>query len=279
MSTAAARSKAKPAKKPFSLGREIRELAILALIVLGVHSFVAKPFYIPSESMLPGLLIGDRLLVTKFPYGYSYVSPSLPIIPPTKGRLFGRLPTRGDVVVVTAPDGNDWIKRVIGLPGDTVKMTDGQLFLNGKAVPKIADGTADIPVSENTKCTSPERYEVRVAGGADICRYPRFTETLPNGRRYEVLDTTPSYPFDTTDPVVVPEGMIFLMGDNRDNSSDSRVPPELGGLGLLPIENLRGRAEFITFSLDGSQVWWNPVSWVRSLRGGRAGNSLHPQGG
>ena len=274
---------AKPAKK-LDWGKEARELIVLVLIVLGVHSFIAKPFYIPSESMLPGLLVGDRLIVSKFPYGYSYVSPSLPVIPPTPGRLFGRLPKRGDVVVVTAPTGDDWIKRVIGLPGDTVQMRDGVLWLNGKPVPKVPVGTIDLPVykghldDNRGPCGGQEQYLVDSPGTGEVCRYPAFRETLPGGRSYEVLDTIQGAQYDTTDPVVVPADDIFLMGDNRDNSSDSRVPAALGGLGLLPIEKLRGRAEFITFSLDGSQHWWNPVSWVQAVRN-RWGMSLHPAQG
>ena len=119
-------------KKPTNWASEIWQLFLLVLAVLGVHSFIAKPFYIPSGSMLPSLLIGDRLIVSKFPYGYSYLSPSLNVLPEMPGRLFGRLPDRGDIAVIKSPrDKSDYIKRVIGLPGDTVQMKDGQLWLNG----------------------------------------------------------------------------------------------------------------------------------------------------
>lgn len=274
--TSDALAMAKP-KKKVDWADEVRQLIVLVLAVLGVHSLVAKPFYIPSESMLPTLLTGDRLIVSKFPYGYSYLSPSLPILPEMSGRILGRYPDRGDIAVIKAPrDHEDYIKRVIGLPGDTVQMRNGQLWLNGVAVPKVADGTTDIPVSANTDCIGQwAQYRVATADGSAVCRYPRFRETLPNGRSYQVLDLA-EVPQDNTAPEIVPEGHIFLMGDNRDNSEDSRFPVFMGGLAMLPIENLVGRAEFLTFSLDGSSEWLNPLSWVRALRPHRAFVSLRP---
>jgi signal peptidase I len=263
-------------KKKVDWADEIRQMIVLVLAVLAVHSLVAKPFYIPSESMLPTLLTGDRLIVSKFPYGYSYLSPSLPILPEMSGRLFGRYPDRGDIAVIKAPrDHEDYIKRVIGLPGDTVQMKNGQLWLNGVAVPKVAESPADIVVSPNTDCINQfAEYRVVRADGSAICRYPRFRETLPNGRSYDVLDLGDTAQ-DNTAPEIVPEGHIFLMGDNRDNSEDSRFPAFVGGLGMLPIENLVGRAEFLTFSLDGSGTW-NPLTWIAALRPHRAFTTLRP---
>ena len=267
---------AKP-KKKVDWADELRQLLLLALAVLAVHSLVAKPFYIPSESMLPTLLTGDRLIVSKFPYGYSYLSPSLPILPEMHGRILGRYPDRGDIAVIKAPrDHEDYIKRVIGLPGDTVQMKNGQLWLNGVAVPKVAESPADIPVSANTDCLQFPQYRVTLPDGHAICRYPRFRETLPNGRSYDVLDLGETAQ-DNTAPEIVPEGHLFLMGDNRDNSEDSRFPAFVGGLGMLPIENLVGRAEFLTFSLDGSTVLWNPLTWFSALRPHRAFVSLRPR--
>ena len=266
------------AKKRVDWASEIRQLIVLALAVLAVHSLVAKPFFIPSESMLPTLLTGDRLIVSKFPYGYSYLSPSLPILPHIDGRVLGRYPDRGDIAVIKSPrDHEDYIKRVIGLPGDIVQMKNGQLWLNGVAVPKVAETPADIIVSENTDCAAPQvvQYRVTRADGVAICRYPRYRETLPGGRSYDVLDLGET-PQDNTAPEIVPEGHIFLMGDNRDNSEDSRFPGIVGGLGMLPIENLVGRAEFLTFSLDGSTTL-NPLTWFGAFRPGRAFVSLHPK--
>ncbi len=264
---------AKPAKKPFSWRHEIRQWAILILIVLGIHSFLAKPFYIPSESMMSTLLVGDRLIVSKFPYGYSYLSPSLPILPHMDGRLFGRLPERGDIIVVKSPsDGADWIKRVIGLPGDIVELRDGQVILNGTPVPREARLDTELLVTPNTDCPWMPQFRGVRADGAAVCRFPTYRETLPNGRSYDTLDMAPT-DRDTFGPVRVPEGALFLLGDNRDNSMDSRVPPEIGGLGLVPLENIVGRAEFTTFSLDGSQTI-NPLTWWGALRGDRAFLSL-----
>jgi signal peptidase I len=257
-------------KKPTNWANEIWQLFLLVLAVLGVHSFVAKPFYIPSGSMLPSLLIGDRLIVSKFPYGYSYLSPSLNILPEISGRLLGRLPDRGDIAVIKSPrDKSDYIKRVIALPGDTVQMRGGQLWLNGVAVPKVAVAPIEIPVSANSDCLSPidAQYRTTNAAGVAVCRFPTYRETLPGGRSYLTMDLGQT-PQDDTEPLIVPEGHIFLMGDNRDNSEDSRFDPLIGGLGMLPVENLVGRAEFITFSLDGSTDW-NPATWLGALRPGR----------
>ena len=257
-------------KKPTNWASEIWQLFLLVLAVLGVHSFIAKPFYIPSGSMLPSLLIGDRLIVSKFPYGYSYLSPSLNVLPEMPGRLFGRLPDRGDIAVIKSPrDKTDYIKRVIGLPGDTVQMKDGQLWLNGAPVSKVAVADTVIPVSANSDCVTPidAQYRTTNAAGQAECRFPTYRETLPGGRSYLTMDLGMT-PQDNTEPMLVPEGTIFLMGDNRDNSEDSRFDPVIGGLGMLPLENLAGRAEFITFSLDGSTDW-NPLTWFTAVRSGR----------
>jgi len=266
---------AKPKKVDWA--DEVRQLIVLVLAVLGVHSLIAKPFYIPSESMLPTLLTGDHLIVSKFPYGFSYLSPSLPILPEMSGRIFGRYPDRGDIAVIKAPrDHEDYIKRVIGLPGDTVQMRQGQLWLNGVAVPKVAEGTADIAVTANTDCVGQwAQYRATLPDGSAVCRYPKFRETLPNGRSYDVLDLAETAQ-DNTAPEIVPEGHIFLMGDNRDNSEDSRFPAFVGGLGMLPIENLVGRAEFLTFSLDGTTEW-NPLTWLGAVRPHRAFITLRPR--
>jgi signal peptidase I len=250
------------------------------LAVLAFHSFIAKPFYIPSESMMPGLLTGDRLVVTKYPYGWSWVSPSFHIFPHWKGRLFGRMPKRGDIVIVTPPGTtSDYIKRVIGLPGDTLSMVDGQLIINGQPVKRQPKGATMVPIDVNSPCGSPEDpklydYRVRAADGKMYCKVPTVHETLPNGRQYDTVELGPS-PEDNFGPVTIPADHVWLMGDNRDDSADSRVSELDQGLGgPVPWENLGGRAEFITFSLNGSTEWWNPLSWFEAFRPGRAGRSL-----
>ena len=276
----------KPAKQSTDWWAEAKGIFWLVLAVLGFHSLVAKPFYIPSESMMPGLLIGDRLVVTKYPYGYSFVTPTFHLLPFMEGRLFGRLPERGDVVIVTPPGKDtDYIKRVIGLPGDRIAVRGGVVYLNGVAIPRRSLGDRDIAVDANTRC-DPAQYDgglVRHADGKAFCRVPIYRETLPNGRSYDTIDMGVGFSRGDDYPEIrVPRDRVFLMGDNRDNSADSRYPllsadgkPEgLGG--PVPWENIGGRAEFITFSLDGSATW-NPLTWGNSFRAGRAGTSLHPQ--
>jgi signal peptidase I len=266
--------------KGSALWREIKGLLWVLLAVLAFHSFIAKPFYIPSESMMPGLLTGDRLVVSKYPYGWSWVSPSFHVFPAVQGRLFGKLPERGDIVIVTPPGTRtDYIKRVIGLPGDTVRMVDGQLFINDKPVKRQPLAAQMIPIDVNSPCGSekdPALYDFRVRGadGKMYCRVPIVRETMSNGRSYDTVELGQS-PEDNFGPELVPAGHLWLMGDNRDDSADSRVPEWNGGLGgPVPWENIGGRAEFITFSLNGSTKWYNPLSWFESLRSGRAGRSL-----
>ena len=266
--------------KGLALWREIKGLLWVLLAVLAFHSLIAKPFYIPSESMMPGLLTGDRLVVSKYPYGWSWVSPSFHVLPPLSGRLLGNMPERGDIVIVTPPgQRSDYIKRVIGLPGDTLRMVDGQLFINGQPVKRQALEPDMVPIDINSPCgsnTDPALYDFRVQGadGKAYCRVPVVRETLPNGRTYETVELGRSSE-DSFGPVTVPAGHVWLMGDNRDDSADSRVPEWQGGLGgPVPWENIGGRAEFITFSLNGDTVWWNPLTWIEALRHGRAGRSL-----
>jgi signal peptidase I len=230
--------------------------------------------------MMPGLLTGDRLVVTKYPYGYSWVSPSFHIIGPMEGRLFGRMPERGDIVIVTPPGTRtDYIKRVIGLPGDTIRMVNGQLYLNGQPIKRQWLKPTIVPVDANSPCgMGPDSkllpYRTQGKDGRIYCAVPTVRETLPNGRSYNTVDLGRSDE-DNFPAVTVPEGHVWLMGDNRDDSADSRIPEWNGGLGgPAPWENIGGRAEFITFSLDGSSKWWNPLSWIEALRPGRAGTSL-----
>lgn len=273
------------ADKPASGGwkAELRSLAGMILAILLVWTFVARPFYIPSESMMPTLLKGDRLVVTKYPYGYSYVSPApFHLLPFIHGRLFGRMPARGDVVILKPPqEDSDYIKRVIALPGDRIEVRQGVIILNGVPVKRVKEAPAMLPIDANVPCSNERETPFQTVGpdGKRYCALPRYRETLPNGASYDTIDEGyfPGIPDDFPE-MTVPEGQVFLMGDNRDESADSRVPESNAGLGgPVPWENIGGRAEFITFSYDGSTEYWNPISWITALRHGRAGTSLRPR--
>lgn len=245
----------------------------LLVIVLVFRSFAFSPFSIPSESMLPKLWNGDYLLAAKWPYGYSKHSLpySAPLIP---GRVLAGTPERGDIVIFKHPiDGTDYIKRVVALPGDTIAMREGQLVLNGAAVPKQRIEDFVIPVSANTGCAN-ARYRTQDAEGDSVCQYPRYRETLPSGVNYDVLDYGPTLA-DNFDPLIVPEGRMFVMGDNRDNSQDSRFAAMAGGgVGLVPMDNLVGRATVLMWSTDGGSEWVKPWTWFTSSRWDRLGNTL-----
>jgi signal peptidase I len=273
---AEAKSPAAAPAKPKSEWRDLGSFLIkLALIVFVVRSFIFSPFSIPSESMLPRLLIGDYLFITKWNYGYSKHSLpwSVPLIP---GRIFPGTPARGDVVVFKAPNhnGEDWIKRVIGLPGDTVQMINGQVILNGRPVPKQRIADFSLPMTPNFTNCQTQFQNVDPKGGT-VCRIPQFRETLPNGKTYNVLDQA-TLPQDDTVVYTVPAGQVFLMGDNRDNSTDSRFPqpPEGNGIGFVPMENIEGKAVVNFWSTDGSANWFLPWTWFTAARWGRIGDGF-----
>ena len=250
-------------------------LVKLVLAVFIIRSFIVAPFNIPSESMQPRLLVGDYLLAAKWPYGFSRFSLpfGLPLLP--EHRILAHQPERGEVVIFRAPptDEQDYIKRVIGLPGDRVQLKAGQVFLNGKPVPRERIADLLLPASPNSPCFEKD-YEETDKDGAHYCRYPRFRETLPNGRSYDTIDLGRTMADDTR-VYTVPAGHLFLMGDNRDRSADSRFPAvEGGGIGLVPEDNLIGRALVIVFSTDGSASWLEPWTWASAARWDRIGESL-----
>jgi len=260
--------------KKDSPGSLLRFVLLVAVLAWAFRSFVAAPFSIPSGSMLPTLYIGDYLAVAKWPYGYSRYS--FPFaFPPFDGRIFGRLPHRGDVVVFRHPDENaDLIKRVIGIPGDMVAVHGGKLILNGRPVPRQPLPAAKVAVSANSPCRTvpPAAPTVAMASGHAYCLYHAYRETLPGGPSYTVLDQLEAGPADEFPATQVPAGHVFLMGDNRDDSLDSRFGAYEGGIGMVPNEQLIGRAMVTFWSTDGTASWFKPWSWLGAARPNRIGN-------
>ncbi len=252
---ASTKTKSKTRSKSGGLLDNVKTLVYAGLIAIGIRTFLLEPFNIPSGSMIPTLLVGDYLFVEKYSYGYSRYS--FPFSPPLfSGRIFGSLPKRGDVAVFALPrdPSIDYIKRIIGLPGDTIQVIHSQLYINGQECPRRYDG-----MYMETDQGPP--IEVR-----------RYTETLPNGVSHSILQESDNGPLDNTGVYKVPPGFVFAMGDNRDNSEDSRV---LSAVGYIPIENLVGKAEFIFFSVDAQEPWWEFWEWPFEIRWGRLFHIIH----
>lgn len=236
-------------KKAGGWSETVKTVVYAALIAVGIRTVAFEPFNIPSGSMEPTLLVGDYLFVSKYAYGYS--RHSMPFSPPLfEGRIFGRLPERGDVAVFKLPrdTSQDYIKRIIGLPGDRVQVRGGILHLNGQPVRRefVGTFTAD--------------GEFRGAPARE------YREILPGGVTHRIIEKSDDGPLDNTIEFRVPEGYLFAMGDNRDNSLDSRVQSEVG---FVPVVNLVGRAEFIFFSVDGSAAWYEVWRWPGAIRWSR----------
>ena len=228
---------------------------VYALLIAGVfRTLFFQPFWIPSGSMKDTLLIGDFLFVNKMAYGYSQYSCPFGMCP-FDGRIFGSEPERGDVVVFRHPaNGQDFIKRLIGMPGDTVQMRSGVLYINGSEAPQVPDGTfVETYERQGPAGTTPICIEPRPSFG-DECTKNKSIETLPDGTQHVVLDAAPMR-LDNTGVTRVPEGMYYFIGDNRDNSTDSRVP-QPSGVGLVPYENLIGRADRVMFSSAGRSLFF-----------------------
>ena len=261
---------------------EIRGLALMLLAVLAFHSLVAKPFYIPSTSMMPTLWVGDRLVVSKYPYGWSWASASFHLLPRSDTRVWADTPEYGDIVIPVHPiRDEDYIKRVVALPGDTIEVRGGQIILNGTPIKREVVPAVRLPFEPDLLCKgSPclsafEQFRETGPDGRDYFAPPTWRETLPNGASYLTIDYV-DQSLDNYGPYTVPADSVFVMGDNRDQSADSRASAIENGLGDgVPLANIGGRAEFITFSLDGSTTW-NPASWFTSLRGDRAWTTLRP---
>jgi signal peptidase I len=263
-----------PAADRESTGSTLRFIAILVLLAWAVRSLVVAPFSIPSGSMLPTLYVGDYVMVAKWPYGYSRYS--FPFgFPAFEGRIFERLPKRGDVVVFRHPsEDTDLIKRVIGLPGDTIEVRGGGLMLNGKPLDRQQVPRFKMRISPNSPCkvVPPATAFIEAESDRSYCIYPAYRETLPGGPSYTVLDQVDRADADNRPPTTVPAGHVFLMGDNRDDSLDSRYSPVEGGIGFVPVERLIGRGLATFWSTDGSASYWKPWTWFTALRGERIGN-------
>lgn len=231
--------------------KSITDIVVILLIAMAAKTALAEPFYVPSGSMEPTLLIGDELLATKFPYGYGTASlPSFVNLPMT-GRVMASMPKRGDVVVFRWPgdESQVWVKRVIGLPGDRIALRNGQVFINGEGVKLERESNGNVEGDDGQ--TMPAA---------------RFIETLPGGVSHPIFKMTEHGSLDNIDQVVVPPAHLFVMGDNRDNSADSRVPLREGGVGLLPVENLVGRVDGIIGSWDLGMKHKPIWTWPQGLR-------------
>lgn len=242
-------------RKGGGFGEAVATIFYAVLIALVIRTFAYEPFNIPSGSMLPTLMVGDYLFVSKFTYGFSRHSFPLSAVP-FRGRIFETPVERGDVVVFKLPRDNrtDYIKRIVGVPGDRLQMIDGALQLNGEAVKR--ERLDDI--------TLRDRF-------GNVRRHAQYRETLPGGVNYVTLDTG-RIAVDNTRVFIVPPGHYFAMGDNRDNSADSRV--RTSGVGYIPAENIVGRAEILFFSTDGSARKWEFWRWISAARFNRFFKSL-----
>ncbi|MFC7379610.1 signal peptidase I [Brevundimonas sp. GCM10030266] len=235
-----------------------KTIAVALLIALVLRVLLFQPFTIPSASMEPNLYQGDYIVVSKWSYGYSkhsiIGSPSI-----FDGRILEQTPKRGDIVVFKLPSDNrtDYIKRLIGLPGDRVQMIDNVLHINGQAVRDVVVSPPDLTDAFDRPIT-------------------QLDETFPDGSKtYRIQDFGPGNLLDDTPVFIVPQGQYFMMGDNRDNSIDSRVDPAQSGVGLVPAENLIGKAEIILFSWNEGASLRNPVSWFTKVRLSRWFKVLH----
>ena len=233
--------------------QEAKSSIVTVLFVFLSTTAIAQPFYVPSGSMEPTIQIGDGLLGAKYPYGYSRYSLPFGLGPHSDTRLFGKNPRRGDVVIFRLPrdPGVVYVKRLIGLPGDTVQMVDGRLIINGVTTPVRRAGTAKVENSDGSSVTA-----------------DRYIETLPGGVAHVIVKLDALSALDNTQQFTVPAGHFFMMGDNRDNSLDSRVPAEQGGVGFVPAENIVARGDVVVGSYDflNARAVWDWVSAIRFNR-------------
>ena len=238
-----------PAANPNHLYETVKTVFIAALFALTIRSLAFEPFSIPSSSMVPTLLIGDYLFVSKYAYGYSRFSFPLGLFPIPPERINAHQPQRGDVIVFRKPTdtSTDFIKRLIGLPGDVIQMKDGRLYINNKMVEREFIG----------------EYAVKISDEHTTALHKKYRETLPNGVQHIIIERSDHEALDNTPAYEVPPGHYFMMGDNRDGSMDSRVMDEVG---FVPFENLIGRADRLFFSVDDEAHAWEFWRWPWTVR-------------
>lgn len=236
---------------------ELIKTLVYAVLIAGVfRTLFFQPFWIPSGSMKDTLLIGDFLFVNKMAYGYSRYSCPFALCP-IEGRIWGAAPERGDVIVFRHPVSDvDYIKRVIGLPGDRVQVKDGQVWLNGAALPQEEAGVFEEVFARQGPLREWPRCQEGTLTEGQVCTTTRRIERLPEGRLHHVLNIYDNADGDNTDVFTVPPGQYFAMGDNRDNSMDSRFDRQQGGVGFVPEENLIGRADRVIFSSAGRSLFF-----------------------
>jgi signal peptidase I len=226
---------------------EVKEILLTCALLLAAGTAIGQPFIVPSGSMEPTLMVGDEIAAAKYAYGYSRFSAPFGLLPSFSGRILDQAPERGDVVVFALPrdPSQVYVKRVIGLPGDHIQMRHGVLFLNGAAVSRRLVGPITVDDRE--------------------ARAMKYVETLPNGRSHDIIKLEAG-PLDDTPEFTVPDHSYFMMGDNRDNSLDSRVSPTEGGVGYVPAENLIGRVDRVLFSITPFTGWLDAAGNLRDLR-------------
>lgn len=231
----------------------IKTIFFAIIIAMVIRTFLFEPFKIPSGSMYPTLYVGDYLFVSKYTYGYS--KHSFPFsIPLFEGRVWESSPQRGDVVVFKFPQDNrtDFIKRIIGLPGDKIKLVKGRLYINGKMIERLEE----------------EDFVLRDKNG-NAERYRRYAETLPEGYKHQIIEVSDFEGVDDMPEIEIPQGSFFVMGDNRDRSDDSRI-----NVGFVPAENLIGKARFLFFSNNEEDAWYKPWVWPKKIRWSRLFNKI-----
>jgi signal peptidase I len=252
----------------------VRLSLILIVSSIVVRSFLWQPFAIPSQSMLPTIFAGDYIFVNKSAYGYNKFS--LPYDPSWfSSRMKESAIKRGDIIVYRGEDNRNYLKRIIGMPGDRIQMIAGALHINGLAVQKIRVTNLIMPESINSPCLIRQQTSRKIGHLGVICSYQRYKETLTDTISYMTLDLTPAAEYDTSKLVLVPPRYYYVMGDNRDFSLDSRVSSEDGVPNLVEMDHIIGRADMVLLSLDGSLDWHKVWQWYESIRNDRLLKSVN----